>query len=74
MGIVRCFIWLAVFLMPLSYLTSVHTKECSILKIEVVVLNVLPAFLGLILLLKKMQFPNLLHGSEQIQRAEGVRC
>lgn len=57
MDIVRCFIWLAVFLMPLSYLTSVHTKECSILKIEVVVLNVLPAFLGLILLLKKNAVP-----------------
>lgn len=49
--------WLAVFLMPLSYLTSVHTKECSILKIIVVVLNVLPAFLGVILLLKKNAVP-----------------
>lgn len=62
------------FLMFVSYLTYVDTKEHSVLKIKAVLLNMLPACLEVILLfLKKLQFRSLLRGSEQIQRDEGFR-
>lgn len=53
MDSIRCLIWLAVFPVLVSYLTHVDTKKCSILQIKAVVLNTVPAYLEVILLLKK---------------------
>lgn len=47
--------------MLVSYLTNIDTKECTILPIEPALLNTVPAYFEVILLLKKkMQVTNLL--------------